>query len=277
MNAELSPSIFNFQLSIFNCQLTMAYYDLSKAEREAYVVSMKENIRQDLEANQSQHIVRYFSDEDTYIRKNGYLLTGRIYAEAPSLQSKIIELLHDLMGMDDFKIRQTVVNSAGEIGKKEFDAVVYFFDTGLLDKHHSVRNAVIGSIKKMGEKNPKPVLAWSEQYLHHPDKEIRREICHGIELRGRTHPQDILPLLRSLEFDKTARVRNTLVHVLGQIAYKKGCLETVVQDLKTWKNEALVKAALAEIIDVHDRYKNFSVLTQAQAEAYIRKEMPTFA
>ena len=255
----------------------MAYYDLSKAEREAYVVSMKENIRQDLEVNQSQHIVHYFSDEDTYIRKNGYLLIGRIYFEFSSLQAKIMELLHELMSMDDFKIRQTVVNSAGEIGKKAFDTVVYFFDTGLLDKHHSVRNAVIGSIKKMGEKNPKPVLTWSEQYLHHPDKEIRREICHGIELRGRTHPQDILPLLRSLEFDKTARVRNTLVHVLGQIAYKKGCLETVVQDLKIWKNEALVKAALAEIIDVHNRYKNFSVLTQAQAEAYIRKEMPTFA
>ena len=82
----------------------------------------------------------------------------------------------------------------------------------------------------MGEKNPEPVLGWCRKYLHHEDKEIRREICHGIELRGRTHPQDIVPMLRGLEFDKTARVRNTLVHVLGQIAYKKGCLEAVIED-----------------------------------------------
>ncbi|WP_262919151.1 hypothetical protein [Niabella hibiscisoli] len=40
-------------------------------------------------------------------------------------------------------------------------------------------------------------------------------------MRGRKHPQDILPLLKELQYDATARVRNTLVHVIGQIAYKK--------------------------------------------------------
>ena len=145
-------------------------------------------------------------------------------------------------------------------------------EQGLFDEHHSVRNAVIGSIKKMGEKNPKPVLNFAKKYLKHKDKEIRREICHGIELRGRTHPQDILPLLKELQNDTTSRVRNTLVHVIGQIAYKKGCLETVVADLKTWKNKELVRDALDEIVDVHDRYKNFSVKTQAEAIKYISKQ-----
>src|ERR1017187_9661588 len=99
----------------------------------------------------------------------------------------------------------------------------------------------------MGEVNPGPVLYWAKKLLHHPDKEIRREICHGIELRGRKYPQDILPLLKELQNDKTDRVRNTLVHVLGQIAYKKGCLETVISALKTWENKALVTDAIAEI------------------------------
>jgi hypothetical protein len=134
-----------------------------------------------------------------------------------------------------------------------------------------VRNAVIGSVKKMGEKNPVPVLKWARQYLHHADKEIRREICHGIELRGRTRPQDILPLLRELQFDQTARVRNTLVHVLGQIAYKKGCLETVVADLKTWENKELVAKALEEIIDVHERYKNFAFYSTEETTRYIQQ------
>jgi len=106
--------------------------------------------------------------------------------------------------------------------------------------------------------------------LHHPDKEIRREICHGIELRGRTHPQDILPMLKQLQYDTTARVRNTLVHVLGQIAYKKGCLQTVIEHLNNWENKILVKQAIEEIIDVHYRYRNFATLTQEQAEEYIK-------
>ena len=121
----------------------------------------------------------------------------------------------------------------------------------------------------MGEVNPLPVLQWAKNYLHHEDKEIRREICHGIELRGRKYPQDILPLLKELQYDKTARVRNTLVHVIGQIAYKKGCIETVVAHLKTWENKQLVADALKEIIDVHYRYRNFSAMTQDEAAQYI--------
>ena len=141
----------------------------------------------------------------------------------------------------------------------------------MFDEHHAVRNAVIGSVKKMGEVNPRPVLTWANKYLHHPDKEIRREICHGIELRGRKYPQDILTMLKKLQHDKTARVRNTLVHVLGQIAYKKGCLQTVVLDLKTWDNKELVNDALKEIIDIHERYKNFAVLPQSEAVRFIYK------
>jgi len=252
------------------------YYDLPKSEREALTHLMREHILRDVENGTDAYLTTYFSDADTYIRKNGYLIIGRLYAERDDLRKEIVSRLEGLMLSDDFKVRQTAVNSAGEIGKKDFGTVPHFFDTGLFDKHHSVRNAVIGSIKKMGEKNPEPVLAWAATYLQHADKEIRREICHGIELRGRTHPQDILPLLRTLEFDKPARVRNTLVHVLGQIAYKKGCLETVVQDLKQWQNKELVKAALLEIIDVHHRYRQFAILSQAEAEIYIRQEMKDY-
>ena len=129
----------------------------------------------------------------------------------------------------------------------------------------------------MSKKNPIPVLAWAKKYLHHENKEIRREICHGIELRGRTHPQDILPLLKELQNDQTSRVRNTLIHVLGQIAYKKGCLETVIAELNTWENKQLVEKAIDEIVDVHHRYRSFAVLSQKEAIAYIAKNYKTNA
>ena len=114
-------------------------------------------------------------------------------------------------------------------------------------------------------------MRWAKNYLNHPDKEIRREICHGIELRGRTHPEDILPLLKELQFDKTARVRLTLIHVIGQISYKKGCLETVIDELNKWENKTLCADALAEIISVHKRYANFAIFNPHEAVRFIKK------
>ncbi|WP_397363886.1 HEAT repeat domain-containing protein [Olleya sp. R77988] len=247
----------------------MSFYDLSKVERIQLVDKIYQQIEADLSSQNNKNIILYFSDEDTYIRKTGYLAIGKIFYTKSVLQPMIFLTLKKLMISDNELVRQTVVNAAGEIGKFHFNKIQIFMDIGLFDKHHRVRNAVIGSIKKMGEKNPIPVLAWAKTYLKHENKEIRREICHGIELRGRTHPQDVLPLLKTLEFDKTRRVSDTLIHVLGQIAYKNGCLKTVIAHLNTWQNKPLVQSALDEIVDVHNRYKKFAVLTQDQAIAYI--------
>lgn len=247
----------------------MGYYDLDKIQRIKLVHKINEDILTAITLDLKDTVLNYFSDDDTYIRKAAYLAIGKIYRDHPELQSKLLKQLDKFYESENEKVRQTVINAAGEIGIIEFERVEHFFESGLFDAHHSVRNAVIGSIKKMGGKNPNPVLKWAKKYLQHPDKEIRREICHGIELRGRTHPQDILPLLKELQFDKTARVRNTLIHVIGQISYKKDCLSIVVEQLKSWGKKDLVLQALEEIIEVHGRYKNFALLTQEEAKNYI--------
>jgi HEAT repeat protein len=247
----------------------MGFYDLSKSERTQLVDTINKEISEAVSNSQLNRIRYYFSDEDTYIRKTGYLSIGKLYKTTEKTQTEILEILDVLLKSDNPKVRQTTINAAGEIGMQNFEVVRHFFEAGLFDDHHSVRNAIIGSVKKMGAKNPVPTLKWAEKYLGHPDKEIRREICHGIELRGRTHPQDILPLLEKLQHDETSRVSNTLIHVLGQIAYKKGCLETVVNVLKSWDNMELVKSALDEIVDVHRRYANFAFLSQQQVITYI--------
>lgn len=249
----------------------MAFYDLSKTERAALADQIGKAVLAEIKSGKLKKTIAYFSDEDTYIRKTAYLAIGKIIKAEPALLPETLCVLERLVKETDFKIRQTAINAAGEIGIKTFEPVEHFFDTSLFDPHHSVRNAVIGSVKKMGEKNPKPVLKWAKKYLHHPDKEVRREICHGIELRGRKYPEDILPLLKKLQHDKTARVRNTLVHVIGQISYKKDCLAKVIAELNTWENKELTDKSVEEIIDVHDRYKNFSALTQEQAIAYIAR------
>lgn len=249
----------------------MSFYSLPKEERISLSEKIGKEVFSDIKCARKKYLLKYFSDEDTYIRKEAYLAIGRIYHATDTFRELVLKQLNGLFLDKNPKVRQTAINAAGEIAMRDFAVVEKLFDKGLFDEHHSVRNAVIGSMKKAGEKNPKPILAFAKKYLKHPDKEIRREICHGIELRGRTHPQDILPLLKILQNDTTARVRNTLIHVIGQIAYKKGCLEIVIADLKKWSNQELVAEAIAEIIDVHDRYRNFSALTQEEAMDYIEK------
>jgi HEAT repeat protein len=102
------------------------------------------------------------------------------------------------------------------------------FEKALKDEHHSVRNAVIGALKQMGQKNPEPTFNFAKKHLKDDDPKIRREIVHGIELRGRTHPEEVLPLLEELQNEKVKEVRKMVIHVIGQISYKKGCLEKVI-------------------------------------------------
>jgi len=126
----------------------MRFYDLSKEERNQLVNNINNAITNDLVSGKTENIIKYFSDEDTYIRKTGYLAIGKIFYAKPKLQNHMLLTLKVLLELPIEKVRQTVVNAAGEIGKFHFDKVQHFFDTGLFDKHHSVRNAVIGSVKK---------------------------------------------------------------------------------------------------------------------------------
>jgi HEAT repeat protein len=249
----------------------MGFYDLKKEKREEIVSKMSEEIRHAVTDNNLAKIIHFASDNDTYIRKNAYLAIGRLYVNSESQREAILGILRRLLEHNNEKVRQTTVYALGEIGKIDAEKITNMLEQALSDNHHSVRNAVIGSLKQMGEKNPKPTLDFAKKFLHHPDPKIRREIIHGIELRGRTHPEDILPLLAELQDDPDKKIIETIVHVLGQISYKKGCLEKVVCDLNSWNNKELVKHALAEIINVHRSYEKFSTKTSKEAEDYIKQ------
>jgi hypothetical protein len=249
----------------------MKFYDLSKAEREKLVRKIHNDILDDLKSGKLDHFRKYFSDEDTYIRKAAYQSAGKIFTVESDLQKTINASLEQLFKEENPHIRQTVINSAGEIGIIYFSKIKHLLEQGFSDPHHSVRNAVIGSLKKICAKNPKETIPFIKSQLHHSDPEIRREMCHGLELRGRTHPQDVLPVLKELQDEKVARVRNMLIHVIGQISYKKGCLEKVLEDITKWKNKEIVKKSLDEILEVQERYKNFSFLSSKETKALIKK------
>lgn len=253
----------------------MGFYDLSKKERQNLVDKIQNeilNIIKDYKPKNKaipKNILEYASDNDTYIRKVAYTAMGRIYLDQDDLKPKVLEIIDLMLNDQNELVRQTSVYSLGEIGKNDPSSVMDRFEIALNDKNHKVRNAVIGALKQMGQKNPQPTFKFAKKHLHDDNPKIRREIVHGIELRGRTHPEDVLPLLEELQDEDVAEVRKMIIHVIGQISYKKGCLEKVVNSLNHWKNRYLVQEALDEIIEVHKRYK-FAVKTSEEAEEYIK-------
>ncbi|MHA1414049.1 MAG: sister chromatid cohesion protein PDS5 [Promethearchaeota archaeon] len=249
----------------------MGFYDLPKKQRIKIMEKMKNNMLLDLKNKNSIKIEKYFSDKDTYIRQKAYLIIGKIYKEHSHLKKVIIEILNELFTSCNEKIRQTVVYACGEIGKIDPPEIMDLLERALNEDNKSVRNAVVGSLKRIGEKNPNFIFKIAKKYLHHPDPRIRKQIIHGLELHGRTHPEEILPFLKELQNDKDKNVIKMMIHVLGQISYKKGCLEKVVDNLSKWNNKNLVKKAIEEIIKVHDRYQKFSEKNAEEARMYIEK------
>lgn len=263
----------------------MGFYNLSKTERQKLVTEIEGNILEAIldlgSITENDGIIipetiwNYSSDNDTYIRKNAYLAIGRIYTAHNELERVILRLLDVMLEDKNEKVRQTSVYALGEVGKKDAEKIFKPFEKALVDKHHSVRNAMIGALKQMGLKNPLPTFEFAKKHLHDDDPKIRREIIHGIELRGRKHPEEVLPLLKDLQNEKVKSVRDMIIHVIGQISYKKGCLEIVVENLNSWTNIDLVIEASEEIVKVHKGYK-FATRTPEEADEYIKKHLALF-
>lgn len=245
---------------------------MNKEERQKFIHKMGDELTSELKSGKTNIIIKYSSDDDVYIRKNVSTILGRMYRDQGIFKEEIIQVMGELLKNDNEKVRQTAVYLAGKIGKKDADIVFDYLETALRDPHHQVRNGVMSTLKVMGQKNPEPTLKFAKVHIHDPDPEVRRKVVHGIELRGRTHPEDILPLLEELQDEKNPQVRKMIIHVLGQISYKKGCLEKVTSALKTWKNRELIGDTVPYILEVHKNYP-FSVKSSEEAEEYLEKNL----
>jgi len=150
----------------------MSFYDLSKEERIELVQKMELEVKSDLNNSLNGNIFQYASDDDTYIRKNLYLILSRLYLNEPDFKEKVTESTKSLYQSSDEKQRQTAVYVWGEIGKIDFDAVVLFLEKALNDNSKKVKSSIMGSLKKMGDKNPQPTLNFAQKFINHPDPEL---------------------------------------------------------------------------------------------------------
>lgn len=261
----------------------MGFYDLTRDERSKLVEKINADIEESLvntkyngvgNSSVPKILVQYASNKDGYIRKAAYMSVSKIYLNHRDMQKKILAIISVLLNDSNPKVRQTAVYVLGEIGTRDTTDIMGLFETTLTDAHHSVRNAVIGAIKRMGQKNPEQTFKFAWKHIESENPMIRREIVHGIELRGRTHPEEVMPLLKKLEYEEDTTVKQMIIHVIGQISYKKGCLEVVVEDLNDWSNNEMLLEAAKEIIKVHGNYK-FATKTPEQAREYIKNNLET--
>ena len=254
----------------------MGFYDLTKSEREQKYKDIQFGIMHDLRHGDFSAAAVCFNNFDTYIRKAAYLGVGNLFKLNLAPPADIINMLNVLIKSDSERIRQTVINAAGEIAKSDFLCVERLFDIGITDPHHSVRNAVQGSLKKAGDKNPAQIIPFCKRHITSDDPEARRTAAHGLELRGRTHPEDVMPALRLLQHENHERVRPMLVHIFSQISYKKGCLEKVTDELLTWEDKLLTDECFKEIIKQHyhinSHFRTVETLSPQECEEYLRKE-----
>ena len=254
----------------------MGYYDLAADERKNIYSKMETEITMAFKSNRVSVLFKYFSDADTYIRRNCALITGRLYSGQPELKQNIPGCMKTLTRDENEKVRQTAAACLGEMGRTD-GAALDILGKLLGDPVSSVRNAVVGALKRIGEKNPAPALAFAKRHMQDPNPAIRREMAHGIELRGRTHPEEVLPLLAAIQFDQSRDVQKMLIHVIGQVSYKKGCLPVVLGALAKWENKDLAQNALVEIVKTHISYQKFSDISPADAEKMIRRAFPDFS
>ena len=251
-----------------------SYYHLSREERDELIEEIERGVKQDLKNGASGAAERFGSYPDTYIRRMVSRVTGWLYRDRPDLRYGIVDLLETLLRHPDEKVRQTAVYTIAEIAIADKEDALRLLDLAVHDPHPAVRRGVVGVLKKMGKRDFPTVLQFALRYLHNSDPELRRIAIHGLELHGRSSPEDLLPLLRELQHDPSSRVRAMTVHVLGQISYRKGCLEKVAAELKNWDNRELVELALNEILDAHERYESFSDLSFEEALEYLKREFP---
>ena len=240
----------------------MRFYDLSKEERELKYKEIQNDILNDLKNNKYNKTLDYFNDDDTYIRKAGYIGVGKLYNQFSELQKDIILFLNRYIKDDREKVRQTIIYCCGEIAVTNFEIIENLIKVGITDKHHSVKNASTGALKKAGEKNPKEIIKFCSDNITSENPEIRKLMCHSLELRGRTHPEEIINILKILQCDKDKKVFEMLIHVLGQISYKKGCFHFVEKEIRDWDNKDIYPLYKDEVIEVHGRYEKFSEFKQ---------------
>lgn len=241
---------------------------LSKEKKNIQMDKISNEIICGLDTRDYENILNHAGDKDNQVIKHVSIVLADAYKDE-SLKANLSKLLEEMSASSDEKVRKTMVLTAGEIGKKNAEDIFPILEFAMDDESEVVQKTAISALKIMCDKNPGPSLKLASSLIGHENPEIRKGIIHGLELRGKKYPEDVLPILTAIQNEKHKSVVNVIIHVMGRISYRKGSVEKVVEELKTWTNRWLVKKSAQEIISFHGKHTKFASRSHEEIEKYL--------
>lgn len=97
------------------CVMKEGFYALSKPDREALCRIIAHEWRNAIHQLRASPIQPRFEDSDTYIRKAAYTELKKLYFSGEAPLDRILQLLMEMRDHANPAVRQTVMNTIGEI------------------------------------------------------------------------------------------------------------------------------------------------------------------
>ena len=91
--------------------------ELPKEARDKFLEVLRAEIELDLAKGTYDNIRRYASDTDEFVRKNTYIILGKIYSTHFDLKDKVYFAVDKLVKDTNSQIRHTAVQAVGELMK----------------------------------------------------------------------------------------------------------------------------------------------------------------
>lgn len=97
----------------------MKISELPKEAKDRFLEALRADIELDLARGTYENIRKYASDTDEYVRKNTYIVLGKIYSTHFHLKDQVYFAVDKLLKDTNSQIRQTAVLAFGELMKLE--------------------------------------------------------------------------------------------------------------------------------------------------------------
>lgn len=129
----------------------MKFSDLPKEARDKFLEVLRLDIERDLTEGTDRSIQRYASSTDEFVRRNTYLILGKLYSTHFDLKDKVYFTVDKLLKDANNQVRETAVMTFGELmrldPRKAVGLVARLRPSDLL----SLPKEVLDQLRKLGK------------------------------------------------------------------------------------------------------------------------------
>lgn len=130
--------------------------ELPKEAKDRFLEALRADIELDLALGTYENIRKYASDTDEYVRKNTYIVLGKIYSTHFHLKDQVYFAVDRLLKDANSQIRQTAVLAFGELMKLDARRAIDLLTKVRPSDILWLPKEVIDIARKMGRKIMRP-------------------------------------------------------------------------------------------------------------------------